>query len=178
MLPVTVNGYVSAPREEIFDFVADLGARVAWCDHFMEDYRLADPVPSGIGAAARYVLDAPLARTWVETQVVELDRPRRMAEATRGGRAGRARGEIVWELSRHGHGLVKVEMTAMSDPGTVRERLKEALGFRRWYRRQAKLALERLRVIFEERPDGPLARATIAGWEPAKGPRFGASVRG
>jgi hypothetical protein len=29
-------------------------------------------------------------------------------------------------------------------------------------------------MIFEEPPDEPLARATVAGYEPAKAPRFGA----
>ena len=60
----------------------------------------------------------------------------------------------------------------------ARERLKERLGFRRWLRRQSKIALERLRMVFEEASDAPLARATVAGWEPARGPRFGRSTRG
>ncbi len=37
-----------------------------------------------------------------------------------------------------------------------------------------KTALERLRLVFEEPPDRPLQRATIAGYEPAKAARFGA----
>ena len=44
---------------------------------------------------------------------------------------------------------------------------------RRWLRRQVKASLSRLRKIFEERPEAPLARATIAGFEPAKAARFG-----
>jgi hypothetical protein len=44
----------------------------------------------------------------------------------------------------------------------------------RWMRRQTKIALERLRRIFEEPRDAPLARATIAGYEPLKAVRFGA----
>jgi hypothetical protein len=32
-------------------------------------------------------------------------------------------------------------------------------------------------MIFEERPDGELKRATIAGYEPAKAPRFGTHPR-
>ena len=43
-----------------------------------------------------------------------------------------------------------------------------------WMRRQTKRSLERLRMIFEEPPDGPLKRVTIAGYEPAKAARFGA----
>src|SRR3954463_9308208 len=50
MLPVTVHAFISAPREEIFEFIADYGARPAWCDHFMSDYRLPPPAaPRGGG---------------------------------------------------------------------------------------------------------------------------------
>jgi uncharacterized protein YndB with AHSA1/START domain len=178
MLPVTVHAHISAPREEIFDYVGDLGARVAWCDHFMRDYRLATPSRRGRGTAARYRLEAPLARQYVETQIVEYDPPRRIVEATHGGRAGRTKGEMTWELERAGHGLTRVQLTIVSEPGTPREAVKERLGMHRWTRRQSKVALERLRVIFEEEPEGRLARTTVAGWEPSKGPRFGTGVRG
>jgi hypothetical protein len=177
MLPVTVDAYISAPREDLYGLIADLAARPAWCDHFQKDYRLATPRANGQGAAARYLLDAPRNRMYVETTIVEAERARLIVEATHGGRYGRTKGEVVWEISRAGHGLTKVEMTTQWEAGTPRERFKESLGSRRWLRRQSKAALERLRVIFEERPDGPLARATVAGFEPLKAPRFGASPR-
>jgi hypothetical protein len=47
----------------------------------------------------------------------------------------------------------------------------------RWMNRQSKTALERLRLIFEEGAHEPLARATVAGFEPLKAPRFGESPR-
>ena len=177
MLPVTVDAYISAPREELYDWIADLASRPAWCDHFQKDYRLAHPRSHGSGAAARYLLDAPRARMYVETTIVEGERARSIVEATHGGRYGRTKGEVVWEISRAGHGLTKVEMTTQWETATPRERFKERLGSRRWLRRQSKTALERLRVIFEEHPEGPLARATMAGFEPLKAPRFGASPR-
>jgi hypothetical protein len=70
-----------------------------------------------------------------------------------------------------------VEVTVARDPGTPREAFKERFGSRRWTRRQYKTALERLRVIFEERPDHPLARASIAGYETLRAPRFGTSPK-
>jgi hypothetical protein len=179
MLPVTVHAHISAPREEIFDYVADMAARVAWCDHYQREYRLASPRARGIGASARYLVHPPLARLWIETQIVELERPRRIVEATQGGRYLRTRGEVAWELERAGSAVTRVEITIASESGTPREAVKERLGRRRWYRRQAKIALERLRVIFEEQGgDRELARATVAAWEPEKAPRFGAGVRG
>src|SRR5712671_5152359 len=150
MLPVTVDAYISAPREELYEWIADLASRPAWCDHFQKDYRLAHPRSRGKGAAARYLLDAPLARMYVETAIVEAESPLSIGEATHGGRYGRTKGEVVWEISRGGPGLTKVEMTTQWEAGTPRERFKETLGSRRWLRRQSKVALERLRVIFEE----------------------------
>ena len=177
MIPVTVHAFISAPREDLFDFIADFGARPAWCDHFMEDYRLANPRAVGQGAGARYLLDAPGYRHYVETTLVEAERPVGIYEQLHGGRNGRSRGELTWELSRGGRSLTRVEVTLDWKPGTPRETFKEKFGSRRWSRRQLGSALERLRVIFEERPDGPLARASIAGFEPLRSARFGASPR-
>lgn len=173
MLPVTVHAHISAPREKIFDLIADLGLRVAWTDNYQSHYRLAYPNAVGEGAGARYVLRAPAWRQWVETSLVEADRPRKIVERTHGGRGGKTEGAVVWELDDVGSGLTRVELTIFSEPGTLREKLKEKLGFRRWVKRGARASLERLRIIFEEPLPGPLARATIAGFEPFTAPRFG-----
>lgn len=177
MIPVTVHAFISAPREELFEFIADYGVRPAWCDHFQHDYRLAHPDARGEGAGARYLLDAPGYKHYVGVTIVKAEAPRLIVESLHGGRNGKTRGEIVWELSREGRGQTRVEVTMASEPGTPREALKEKFGARRWTRRQLKAALERMRVIFEERPEGPLARASVAGDEPMRAPRFGASPR-
>lgn len=176
MVPVTAHTAISASREEIFDFLVDLANRTAWMDHCTSDLRLAHPKSKGVGAAIRYRLHLPRNRQWVESQIVEAERPRRILEATRGGRSNKTRGEVLFELSRQGRSLTRVEMTVWSEPGTPREALIEKLGARRWTKRQAKVALERLRAVFEERPDEPLARATVAGWEPQKAARFGVEL--
>jgi uncharacterized protein YndB with AHSA1/START domain len=173
MVPVTVHTAIAASREEIFEFISDVANRAAWMDHCTSDLRLAHPKTTGVGAAIRYRLHLPRNRQWVQTQIVEADAPRRLVEATRGGRSNRTRGEVVYELSRQGRSLTRVEMTTWSEAGTPREALLEKLGARRWTRRQGKIALERLRAVFEERPDEPLVRATVAGWEPQKAARFG-----
>ena len=177
MIPVTVHAFISAPREELFDFIADFSVRPAWCDHFMDDYRLASPHAQGRGAGVRFLLDAPGYRHYVESTIVEADRARRIVESLHGGRNGKSRGEWVWEVSRQGNALTRVESTLAWDPGTPREAFKEKFGSTRWTRRQMKTALERLRVIFEEQPDRPLAHASIAGYEPLRSPRFGVSPR-
>jgi uncharacterized protein YndB with AHSA1/START domain len=173
MVPIHVHATIAAPREEIFDFLADLANRASWMDHCTSDLRLVHPRSSGVGAAARYRLGAPRYKPWVQTQIAEAERPRRLAERTRGGHGNRSEGEVVFDLSRQGRDLTRVELTIWSQAGTARERFLEKLGARRWVKRQAKVALQRLRAVFEERPDEPLARATVAGWEPQKAPRFG-----
>jgi hypothetical protein len=170
---VTVSTVISAPREEVFDFVCDLAGRPAYTDHFMRDYRLARVDPVGRGAAARFQLRAPLAKEYAELQIMEADRPRRIVEEIRVGRRGRNRSVAVYEFIVDGGGVTRVELTTYSEPATIIDRVKE-LGAAAWIRRQTKKALERLRLIFEEPPRGELKRATIAGYEPDKAPRFGA----
>jgi uncharacterized protein YndB with AHSA1/START domain len=170
---VTVSTVISAPREEVFDFVCDLAGRPAYTDHFMRDYRLARVDPVGPGAAARFQLKAPLAKEYAELTITEVDRPWRIVEEIRVGRRGRNRSVAVYEFIVEGGGVTRVELTTYSEPATIIDRVKE-LGAASWIRRQTKKALERLRLIFEEPPRGELKRATIAGYEPAKAPRFGA----
>ena len=170
---VELHAHISATREEIFDLISDLGARVAWAGNYQSHYRLAYPDSKGVGAAARYVLRAPCWRKWEETSIVEVDAPRRLVERTHSGRSGRSKGGVLWELETVGRGLTRVDLTIWSDAGTPRERMKEKLGFRGWVKRGAKASLERLRMIFEEHSDEPLARATVAGFETQKSPRFG-----
>lgn len=177
MIPVTVNAFISAPREDLFDFITDYAVRPAWCDHFMGDYRLVTPDARGTGAGARYLLDAPGYKRYVESSIVAAERPRLIAEAVHGGRNLKSHGGFEWELTREGSGLTRIELTMTYEPGTPREAFKEKFGARGWTRRQLKTSLERLRVIFEEERDRPLARASVAGYEPLRAPRFGASPR-
>jgi uncharacterized protein YndB with AHSA1/START domain len=173
MLPVELTAYISAPREKIYDVIADLAVRPAWTDNYQSEFRLAHPKSSGEGAGARYLHDAPMWNQWVETTIVEADRPRAIAERTKAGRYGRSLGGILWELESAGSGLTRVHVSIECEVGTPRERFKAKLGFRRWLKRGTKVSLERLRLIFEEYPDRPLARTTVAGFESLKAPRFG-----
>jgi uncharacterized protein YndB with AHSA1/START domain len=170
---VTVSTVISAPREQVFDFVCDLAGRPAFTDHFMRDYRLARVDPVGAGAAARFQLRAPLAKEYAELQITEADRPRRIVEEIRVGRRGRNRSVALYDFIVEGGGTTRVELTTYSEPATPIDRLKE-IGAAGWMRRQTRKALDRLRMIFEEPPRGELKRATIAGYEPAKAARFGA----
>jgi uncharacterized protein YndB with AHSA1/START domain len=175
MREVTVSAVITAPREEVFDFVCDLAGRPAYTDHYMHDYRLARVNPVGMGAAARFRLRAPLAKEYAELEIREVDRPRRIVEELRVGRRGRNRSLAVYDFISQSGGVTRVELTTYSEPATVLDRLKE-IGAAGWVRRQTKKSLERLRMIFEEPPKDPLKRATIAGYEAAKASRFGAAT--
>jgi uncharacterized protein YndB with AHSA1/START domain len=166
--PVTVDTHISAPREKVYDFVADLAGRPAFTDHYLEDYRLARVDPIGKGAAARFRLRGQ----WAELAIKEADRPRRIVEEVRFGRRARNRAVAVYDFHSEA-GTTRVELTTISEPATLIDRLRE-VGAVGWIRRRSKVALERLRMIFEEPPDQPLARASVAGYEPLKAPRFGA----
>jgi hypothetical protein len=170
--PVEARIVISAPREEIFDFIADIAARPAWNDHYLKDFRLTRVNSVGVGAGAAFVVDAPLFPQRAEFQVVEMERPRRLLERGRVGRWGRTTAFAEWELATD-YGATEVQLTIWSIPGIRWDGFKESLGARGWLKRSANGSLRRLRAIFEDRPDRPLERATIAGYEPLKAARFG-----
>jgi len=173
MREVTVSTIISAPREEVFDFVCDLAGRPAYTDHFMDDYRLARVQPVGVGAAARFKLDAPLSNQYAELTITEADRPRRIIEEIRVGRRGRNRSVAVYDFTRESPSITRVDLTTFSEPATMVDRFRE-IGAAGWMRRKTRKSLDRLRMIFEEPQKGPPKRATIAGYEPDKAARFGA----
>lgn len=173
MREVTVSTIISAPREDVFDLVSDLAARPSYADHYMDDYRLARVRPVGVGAAARFRLNAPFANEYAELTITKADRPRQIIEEVRVGRRGRNRAVAVYDFSRESAHVTRVELTTFSEPATIVDRLRE-LGAAGWMRRKTKKALDRLRMIFEEPDRVKLTRATIAGYEPEKAARFGA----
>ena len=174
MIPVRLDTYISAPREDVFDLVADLSRRVAWTDHFQREYHLARVRYEGVGAAARYRTDPPFRKElFTETGIAEYDRPRRILEDGREGRLNRSLVQITWNFSQEAPTLTRVEFEMKADPYRRLERTQQALGGHGYYKRQWGTALERLRMIFEEPVDGELARATIAGYEPLKAARYG-----
>lgn len=172
MREVTVSTTISAPREDVFDFVSDLAARPAYTDHYMDDYRLARVHPVGLGAAARFRLNAPLSNEYAELTITKADRPRQIVEEIRVGRRGRNRAVAVYDFERESAHVTRVELTTYGEPATMVDRFRQ-LGAAGWMRRKTKKALDRLRMIFEEPERIELKRATIAGYEPEKAARFG-----
>src|SRR6187402_2735971 len=96
MGPISVTGAIDVPRELVFDFVGDLANRPAFTDHFLRDLRLERFEPAGVGASARMRIAKP--GLWMETLIVELDRPYRIMERGKGGRLDRISILTAWEV--------------------------------------------------------------------------------
>jgi uncharacterized protein YndB with AHSA1/START domain len=167
---VTVHATISAPREQVYDYVVDLAGRPAFSDHYMKDFRLARVQAVGQGAAARFKLRSQ----WAELSIRDADRPWQIVEELRWGRRGRNRALAVWDFTREG-GVTRVELSTLSDPAGLVDRFNE-LGAAGFIRRNSRKSLDRLRRIFEETQERPLARASVAGYDPAKAARFGAAT--
>ena len=163
---------ISAPRADVYAFIADIGNRVAWMDHFLKDFRLTRVNPVGVGAGAAFKIDSPLFPQRAEYQVIEAEASRHLVERGRIGRWGRTKGFTEWELAES-YGSTEVTVTVWTEPGIRWDSLKESLGVRPWVRRQMAVSLRRLRKIFEEQQDRPLARAGVAGYEPLTAARYG-----
>jgi uncharacterized protein YndB with AHSA1/START domain len=150
MDPTRAETTIDRPREAVFELIADLADRPAFCDHFMLDYRL-ERIPSrGVAAAARFRVEAPRFETWMETVVEELDPPYRIYERGSCGRWNRIPAFTVWELVEGDGETSGVSVSFWTEPEHPLDRLREKLGAERWYRRQWERALRRLREIAEE----------------------------
>ena len=174
MDPITVSVTIARPREEIFEYLADIANHAEFSDHFMVDWRLTREDTYGLGAGARYRLKAPFNRfPWGDSTIVELEAPRRIVEAGRTGKFNRIRTLGVFELSPGAGGSTKVSFTFESRPQMLSDRLLESFGARGWLKRKLNKSMRRLRSILEEDYDRG-TRPTIAGGarKPATGFRI------
>jgi uncharacterized protein YndB with AHSA1/START domain len=174
MRAVSAQAYIPAPREDVFDFLSDMAARVAYADHYLKDFRLARQKTQGKGAAARFWLPLPFAGAWTEMAISDTERPHRIVEEGRMGVLGRNKLWTVYELTDDS-GRTRVELRSWVETENRLDAFRQGLGGRRWLRRQLARALKRLRAIFEDRQATELPRASIAGYEPLTAPRFGGS---
>jgi uncharacterized protein YndB with AHSA1/START domain len=173
LIPVTLDTYIAASREEVFDFLADVANRPAWTDHFQREFHLTRTNTDRVGSAARYRTDPPFAKQlYSDLAIVKLDRPRQIVEEGVQGRLNKSRVQLVWDLTQESSSRTKVSLDMRTEPASRIDGLTE-IGAHGYYKRQWKTGLERLRKIFEERPEGDLARARVAGYEPLKAPRYG-----
>ena len=163
MEPLTISTTISRPREEVFEYLADIANHAEFTDHYLVDWRLTREDSYGTGAGARFRVKAPLNRfAWADMTFAELQPPYRIVERGRGGKYNRIRMLGTYTLSPGAGGTTKVQYTIETEPELLSDRLMEALGGRAWSRRQGGRAMRRLRAILEE-GRGRGRRASVAG---------------
>lgn len=148
MRPAHAQIHIDAPRERVFEVIADLANRPSFCDHFAHEFHLQRLDSTGVGAAARFRADK--FPHWMETEIVEIDAPHRLVERGRGARADRLTLGTAWELVEGPHDDTEVSVTFWAEPATHIDRLRAGSGMTRRYARQWKKALKRLRALVED----------------------------
>jgi uncharacterized protein YndB with AHSA1/START domain len=161
--PITVSASISRPREEVFEYLADIANHAEFTDHYLGDWRLTRENSYGKGAGARFRIKAPLARfAWGDMTFADVQPPYRIVEHGRSGKFNRVRMLGTYTLTPGPSDTTVVEYTLETEPAMLSDRLMEMFGGRSWTRRQAAKSLRRLRRILEENRDRG-QRATVAG---------------
>ena len=164
MDPVTASITIDRPREEVFEYLADIANHPEFSDHFLKEWRMLRVDSYGRGAGARFKVDAPLDRfSWSDMTFIEVERPHKIVAAGRAGKFNRNKTWTEWTLDPNGANSTRVEVTTESEPALPTDRLMETLTRRRgWFKRGLKRSLTRLQSILEEDHDRG-ARATVGG---------------
>jgi uncharacterized protein YndB with AHSA1/START domain len=163
MRPVTVSRTVDAPRERVFEYLSDIANHPEFSDHYLREFRLERLDSRGLGAAARYRLDFPLGKQWGDAAITELEAPHLVVLEGRLGRIGRIRTRAEYRLTAADHHMTRIEYRFETEPASLIDRLKEALGMRGWLRRAGRRALGRLAHVLEEGEPSAHAVRTAAG---------------
>src|SRR4051812_28487841 len=163
MEPVTVSVSIDRPREEVFAYLVDIANHPEFTDHYLVDWHMTRVETAGRGAGGRFRFTAPLNRfDWADVTFIEVDPPRRIVQAGRGGKYNRTRLRSVYQLDQGPGRTTKVTLTVETRPGNRGDRIMESIGQRGWLKRKSAKALRRLRSILEE-GEGRGPRATIGG---------------
>jgi uncharacterized protein YndB with AHSA1/START domain len=160
--PVELTITIDRPREEVFEYLADIANHPEFTDHYLKEWHLTRVDSYGRGAGARYRMDAPLQRfAWGDLTFVAVEPPRRIVAVGRGGKYNRIKTFASWTLEPASGGT-RLEFVFETEPALPTDRLIESLGFRGWFKRKSNKALRRLRRILEDN-EGRGTRATVAG---------------
>ena len=150
MGPLAAEIEIDAPRQRVFELIGDLAARPSFTDHFLSDFHLTRIEARGVGAGARFCVEAPLRKVWMDTTITELEAPHKIVERGLGGRSNRIRTRTVWELTEGPGPLTTVRVAHWTEPVNPVDRVLEVLsGGSFWQERGWREALRRLRDLLE-----------------------------
>ena len=157
--PVSVS-HIARPREEVFEYLADIANHAEFTDHYMVDWRLTREDSYGSGAGARFRVKTPFNRfAWADATFVEVERPRRIVEP--GRRQVQPRPHARGLRARGVGGTTRVTFTLETEPKTAVGQAAGDLRRPRVLQAQSEKSLRRLRAILEEDRDRG-ARAVAA----------------
>jgi hypothetical protein len=163
MGPVSAEIEVDVPRAVAFEAIADLARRPSFTDHFLSGFHLTRIDSEGAGAGARFRVQAPLRAVWEDTAIDELEKPHRIVEHGRGGRANRIPSTTVWELLEGPGSLIRVRVSHWTEPSNHVDRALEILSWGSvWRERGWREALRRLRDQLESE-EAVEKRVALAG---------------
>jgi uncharacterized protein YndB with AHSA1/START domain len=149
--PFTVSVNIALPREQVFEYLADIANHAEFTDHYLVDWRLTRVESYGQGAGARFRVKAPFNRfAWADMTFAELQPPRKLVERGRGGKFNRIKMIGTYEISEPHPGISRVDYTYETDAHVLSDSIAENLGGRSWAKRKAKKSLKRLRAILED----------------------------
>jgi uncharacterized protein YndB with AHSA1/START domain len=162
MDPVTAHVLIDRPREEVFDYLADIANHQEFSDHYLTEWRLTRVDSVGRGAGARFKLDTIDRFAYGDMTFIEVERPYKIVAAGRGGKFNRNKTWTTWTLSPSGS-ATRVEVSTESEPALITDKFIEAVTRRRgWTKRGLGKALRRMQSILEEDIDRG-KRATVGG---------------
>jgi hypothetical protein len=146
-----VSTTINLPREQVFEYLADIANHSEFSDHYLVDWRLLREESRGAGAGARFRIRAPLNRfSWGDLTFAEILPPFRIVARGRGGKYNRIKMMAVWEIHQGAGGTSRVEYTFETVPVLPSDHIMELIGGRAWTKRRAAKALRRLRAILED----------------------------
>ena len=162
MDPVTAHVLIDRPREQVFDYLADIANHPEFSDHYLTEWRLTRIDSVGRGAGARFKMDTRDRFAYGDMTFIEVERPYKIVAAGRSGKFNRNKTWTTWTLSPSGS-ATRVEVSTESVPALPTDKFIEAVTRRRgWTKRGLGKALRRMQSILEEDIDRG-KRATIGG---------------
>jgi len=175
MEPISLSTTIAKPREEVFEYLADVANHAEFTDHCMVDWHLTREDSYGAGAGARFRVKSRFDRfSYGDITLAELTAPERIVATGRGGRFNRIHSRSTWTLEETAPAQTKVTFKTQSTPVLRSDEIMEKLlRVRTSMTRCHKRALERLRSILET-GEGRGEHITVAGGarKPASGFRL------
>jgi uncharacterized protein YndB with AHSA1/START domain len=164
MEPISLSTTIAKPRDEVFDYLADVANHSEFSDHCMVDWHLTREDSYGRGAGARFRVKSRFDRfSYGDITLAELTPPERIVATGRGGRFNRIHTRSTWTLEEPAPGQTKVTFETQSTPVLKSDELMEKfLRLRTTTRKCHERALERLRTILES-GEGRGEHTTVAG---------------